>query len=163
MDFDETWYLSFFFQKSIEIVEVLLKFYKNNGFFTWRRFTFMTLFRWMLFRMTNVLIKSVEKIKTQILYSITIFRRSYRLRDNVEKHGGARETAGLVKLHARKHTPALTHPHVRTHSRARAHTQNKSYLFFFHGNNAFVNALPCYVMPTLPVLLSFLLISLLTL
>jgi hypothetical protein len=43
--------------------------------------------------MTNVLIKSVEKIKTQILYSITIFRRWYRLRYNVEKHGGAREIA----------------------------------------------------------------------
>jgi len=29
--------------------------------------------------------KVVEKIKTYILYSVTFFRKSWRLRDNVEK------------------------------------------------------------------------------
>ena len=37
--------------------------------------------------------KVVEKIKTRILCSVTFFLRSCRLRDNVEKYGGAREAA----------------------------------------------------------------------
>ena len=36
-------------------------------------------------------IKVVEKIKTHILCSITFFLKLSRLRDNVEKYGGARE------------------------------------------------------------------------
>jgi hypothetical protein len=35
--------------------------------------------------------KVVEKIKTHILCSITFFRKSCRLRDNVEKYGTARQ------------------------------------------------------------------------
>jgi hypothetical protein len=35
----------------------------------------------------------VYKIETHILYSITISRKLHRLWDNVEKYGGARETA----------------------------------------------------------------------
>jgi hypothetical protein len=31
--------------------------------------------------------KAVEKIKTQILCSVTFFRKPYRLLDNVEKYG----------------------------------------------------------------------------
>ena len=39
MDFDETWYLSFFFfRKSVEKIQVLLNSDKNNGYFKWRRF-----------------------------------------------------------------------------------------------------------------------------
>jgi hypothetical protein len=37
-------------------------------------------------------IKGVEKIK-HILYSVTFFRKSYPLWDNVEEYGGARQTA----------------------------------------------------------------------
>jgi hypothetical protein len=36
-DFDETWYLGFFF-KSVEKIQVLLESDKNNGYFTSRRF-----------------------------------------------------------------------------------------------------------------------------
>jgi hypothetical protein len=36
--------------------------------------------------------KVVEKIKTHILYSVTCFRKSCRLWDNVEKYGTARQT-----------------------------------------------------------------------
>jgi hypothetical protein len=43
--------------------------------------------------MRSVLEKVVEKLKIYILYSITFFRKSYRLGDNVEKYGGAREAA----------------------------------------------------------------------
>jgi hypothetical protein len=35
-DFDETWHLSIF-RKSIENIQVSLKFDKNNEYFTWRR------------------------------------------------------------------------------------------------------------------------------
>jgi hypothetical protein len=35
----------------------------------------------------------VEKIKTHILFSITVFRKSCHVLDNVEKCGGAREVA----------------------------------------------------------------------
>jgi hypothetical protein len=38
------------------------------------------------------IIQVVEEITTHILRSITIFRKSCRLCDNVENHGGARET-----------------------------------------------------------------------
>jgi hypothetical protein len=38
-------------------------------------------------------IKVVEKIKTHILCSVSFFRKSCRLGDNVEKLNGARETA----------------------------------------------------------------------
>jgi hypothetical protein len=36
-------------------------------------------------------IEVVEKIKTHILFSVTLFRKSRRLADKVKKHGGARE------------------------------------------------------------------------
>ena len=37
--------------------------------------------------------KVVEKIKTHILFSITVFRKSWHVLENVEKCGGAREAA----------------------------------------------------------------------
>ena len=37
--------------------------------------------------------KFVEKIKTHILSSVTFFRKSHRLWDNVEKYGGFIEAA----------------------------------------------------------------------
>jgi hypothetical protein len=35
--------------------------------------------------------KVVEKIKIHILFSVTLYRKSHRLWDNVEKYGEARE------------------------------------------------------------------------
>ena len=43
-------------------------------------------------------IKFVEKIKKHILCSVTFFRKSLRLWDNVEKRGGAREAANDVTV-----------------------------------------------------------------
>jgi hypothetical protein len=63
-------------------------------------FTFMTMSRWLLLRMRNVSNKVVEKIKTHILCSVTFFRKSCRLWDNVEKCCGAREALGNM-AHAR--------------------------------------------------------------
>jgi hypothetical protein len=56
-------------------------------------FTFMTISRLILPRIRNVSNKVVQKIKTRISCSVTFSRKSRRLGDNVEKYGGARETA----------------------------------------------------------------------
>jgi hypothetical protein len=81
--------------------------------------------------------KAVDKIKTYILCSVTLFRKLYRLWDNVEKFGGAREAASNM-AHARCmpdeqgwkrestrprryihiHTHGLTHEHAHTHKYA---------------------------------------------
>ena len=54
---------------------------------------------------------------------------------NVEKYGAARGSrwqysgtfhAGVVSLHALKHTPAAVHPQTRTHARAHALTQTST-------------------------------------
>ena len=54
--------------------------------------------------------------------------------------------AGLVRIHARKHTLAPVHS-TYTHT----HT-NMYYLLLFHYNSGFVNAPQCYVIRMLPVL-----------
>ena len=46
----------------------------------------------------EMLKKVVEKIKTQILYSVTSFRKSYHLWDNVENCDGARGTINDVTI-----------------------------------------------------------------
>ena len=46
----------FFFQKSVKI-QVVLKFNKN-GHFTWRLFTFMTIYDWIILKMRNFLNQS---------------------------------------------------------------------------------------------------------
>jgi hypothetical protein len=48
----------------------------------------------ILLRMRNVSEKVVEKIKTYILCSLTFFRKSCRLWDNVEKYGTAGQMTG---------------------------------------------------------------------
>jgi hypothetical protein len=58
---------------------------------------------WILHNMTTVLDKFVEKIKTHFLCSITLFRQSCPLWDNVEKFGAVREatddsTIGLMRF-----------------------------------------------------------------
>jgi hypothetical protein len=81
-------------------------------------------------------IKFAEKLKAHILCSVTSFRKSCRLWDNVEKmwwsQGGRKWQYGsplhvrLVRLHEYKHTPAPVHPQ-------------------WHGNSRFMNAPQCYV------------------
>ena len=87
----------------------------------------MTVSGWILLGMRNVSNKSCRKIKIQILCSVIVSPKMCRLWDNVEKHDGAISRkcqyggafhAGLVRLHARKHTSALcTHTHKRAHAR----------------------------------------------
>jgi len=44
--------------------------------------------------------KVVEKIKTHILCSVTVFRKSYCLCDNVENYGRAKQVADDYMVHA---------------------------------------------------------------
>jgi hypothetical protein len=62
--------------------------------YLWKYF-FQSFLEWEMFQ-----IKFMEKIKTHILYSITIFfRNSCRLWDNVEKYGTARYEDIIWSLH----------------------------------------------------------------
>ena len=82
-------YLSFF-RKTVEKIQVSLKWDKNNGYFTWRLLNIFRPFlaqffiEWEMYQT-----KSVDEIKTHILCSITFFRQSCRLWENVEKYGRA--------------------------------------------------------------------------
>jgi len=87
-DFHEIWYLSSF-KKSIEKIQISLKFYKNNVYITWRAISIFLSYiarfflEWEMFK-TNF----AEKIKTHILCSIISSRKSSPLWD-VEKYDGA--------------------------------------------------------------------------
>jgi len=87
--------------------------------------------------------KVVEKIKTHILCSVFVFRKSCRLWDNVEKYFGAGQATDDNMAHAHcmldvqgyKHTLRICNTHC-----------------FFHYNNGCTNAPQCYVIPTLSAL-----------
>jgi hypothetical protein len=83
-NFKEIWYLRIFL-KSVEKIEVSLKWDKIKGYFTWRPIYLFLLYfaqfflEWEMFQ-TEV----VEKIKTHIMCSVIRFLKSYHLWDNVE-------------------------------------------------------------------------------
>ena len=79
--------------------------------------------------------KVVEKLKTHILCSVTFFfRKSYRLRDNVEN---------MVQP---------DRPQTTIQRMLQTHTQNMKYLLLFHSNNGYANTPRCCVIRTLPIL-----------
>ena len=86
-DFYEIWV---FFWKSVEEIQVSLKTDKYNGNFTWKSMylydNVAQFLKWEMFQT-----KVEEEIKTHILCSINVFRKTYRLWDNVEKYGAARQ------------------------------------------------------------------------
>jgi hypothetical protein len=80
--------------------------------------------------------KVVEKLKTHILCSTTVFRKPLLLWDKLEKYGGARGVTNNVTkwgilfewwiskatlTHEHKKVYAPGHPHVRSETRARTH------------------------------------------
>jgi hypothetical protein len=78
-DFDEIWYLSFFFL--FENLWGKLQFHWNLSLHedtSWKYLAELSL-EWKVLQ-----IKAAEKIKTHVLYSATFFRKSCRLRENVE-------------------------------------------------------------------------------
>jgi hypothetical protein len=86
-DFHEIWCLSIF-RKSAEKIQLSLKSGENSGLFTLRHLWYLADFflEWEMFQT-----KVVEEPQTHVLCSITFSRKSCRLRDNVEKYGGARQ------------------------------------------------------------------------
>ena len=95
-------------------------------------FTFMTISRQILLRIRNVSYKSCRENQIHILWSITVFRKSYSLWDNVEKCAGARGRrwqyggallGGFLRLHARKQAPAPAPVHSHLHTHTRTHTE----------------------------------------
>ena len=108
-------------------------------------------------------INVVEKIKIHILCSTIFFRKSCLFLDNVEQSGRARDGswyysgalhAELVRLHARKHSPASMHtyPHARARTHTHTHTDIRNILLF-HGNSVFIDTPQYYVLRSLPPLL----------
>jgi hypothetical protein len=108
-------------RKSFEKIRVPLNRDKNNGTLL-DVFTFMITPRWILLSMRGVSDNTVKKIKIRVSYSTTLlFRKPYRLWNNVEKCGGAREAADdkiirrmsfarCVRLHTHTHTHTHTLP-----------------------------------------------------
>jgi hypothetical protein len=66
------------------------------------RYTFLTTSRSVLLRMRNISDKLVDKTKTRILCSVTFFRKSCRLWDNVEKYCSAGQGTDDDKLRRRR-------------------------------------------------------------
>ena len=61
--------------------------------------TFMTISRCFLHRMKNVSSKSCRENQYTLSCSLTVFRKSCRISDNIEKYRGAREAAENVQAH----------------------------------------------------------------
>ena len=127
-DFDETWYLSFF-RKYVEKIQVPLKSDINDGYFTLSRFYIYDNIPLIFLIMRDVL-DFVEKIKAHTLCSVTFFRKSCRLWDNVEMSWSQRghkwshnmaHTRWMLDKPGYMHAQASTSPRSRTH--ARTHTQ----------------------------------------
>jgi hypothetical protein len=134
--FDETWYSSFF-RKSVEKMQVSLKFDKNNGYFTWRRLDIFDDISLSCSYNEKCFRQKLERKWKHILCSITFFRKLHRLWDNVEKYFGARRATNDVKIwcmrfaccisktictYAHAHVYAFSYPTC-MHARARMHTQ----------------------------------------
>jgi len=66
------WYLRIF-RKSVERIQVSLKYDKNNEYFTWRFMYTHEVSRCIFHGMRNVYKNAVYKIKTHILCSVTVF------------------------------------------------------------------------------------------
>jgi hypothetical protein len=86
----------------------------------------MIISRSVLLRIRNVSDRVVEKIKTHILCSITYFRKSCRLWDNVEKYGTARQTTDDNIIRRMRFACWITKA-TDTHTHTHTHTQNMKY------------------------------------
>ena len=69
----------------------------------------------------------------------------------------SKPTRAQAHARARAPTPNQTHTDERTHTHALIHARTHTHIICntaFHGNNRFVNAPPCYVIYSWPVLLN---------
>jgi hypothetical protein len=85
-DFHEIWYLCIF-RKYVEKFQVLLKPYKNNGYFIWRPVSiFLIISRSIILRMKNVSDKICRENENTHFVFNNFFFKSCRLWDSVEKY-----------------------------------------------------------------------------
>ena len=93
-DFDDAWYLNFY-RNSGEKIKSFFKIRQEKHVLYMKMFLHLWQYLAEFFLEWEMLqIKVAEKIKILILCSITFFRKSCRLLDNVERYGGVREAAG---------------------------------------------------------------------
>ena len=85
-----------FFEKSVENIKFWQQFGKNNRYFFYMKTNihFFITSRSVLLRMRNVSGKFVQKIKTHVSYSLTLFRNSFRFWDNAIKFGRGGQAIG---------------------------------------------------------------------
>jgi len=99
-DFHEIWYLKIF-RKPFQKIQVPLKSNKIKVYFTWRPLHIFIISRsildleWEMFQA-----KVVAKIKTHLLYPVTLFLKLCRLRDNVENYYWAGQATDDNMAHA---------------------------------------------------------------
>ena len=78
------------FRKSVQKIQVSLKSDKNNRYFIWNQYIFLTISQCTFIRMRNFSFKNcTEDQNTNFIFNIYIFfffRKSCRLWDNVEKY-----------------------------------------------------------------------------
>jgi hypothetical protein len=128
-----------FLENLLRTFQVSLKSDKNNGYITWRLFTFMTSL-WILFRMRNVLDKSCRENRNTHFSFITFFRKLCRFWYYVVEAERPQmviwrirvacwiSKATLAQTHAnasattRKPLASPPPPHTYTHKRSRTHS-----------------------------------------
>jgi hypothetical protein len=91
-----------YFLTSLDKIQGSLKSHKKTCTLPEDLSTFVIIPRWIFLRMKNVSDRICREIKTHNLCSITYFRKSYRLWDNVEKYGATGQaTRGSIKRRMR--------------------------------------------------------------
>jgi hypothetical protein len=146
-----------FFRRSVEKIQVSLKSNKNNGCLYMKTFSNLWQYLAKLFLERKMFsIKHVEEMKTHILYSI--FFKSCRLWDNVEKYGGTRWatnhiTIWRIRVACWICTATCTQAHAHAHALGRTQTHKYGIFIAFTRQQWFANAPQCYVIRILCVLL----------
>jgi hypothetical protein len=111
-DFHEIWYLSIFW-KSVKKIEVSLNSNKSNEYFARRPIYIFDHISTRFFLEREMLqTKVVERIKIHILWSVTFFKKSCHLWDDVENYCRAGQTTDDNMVHARCTLVTLGYKHV---------------------------------------------------
>jgi hypothetical protein len=74
------------FRKSVENIQFLLKYGKNNGYFTWKPYAYLWQCRGILLRIRTVSDKSCRKNRNTILCSVTVISKNVQFMNTVEKY-----------------------------------------------------------------------------
>jgi hypothetical protein len=136
-DFHEIWYLKIMLKTCREVA---LKSGKNNRYLYIKtnihfwKYTAQFFLEWKMLQT-----KAVEKIKTHILRSITFFRKSRRLWDNVEKYGRSGQATDDNTIRRMRFACWITKA---------TNTHSEYVIPLFHCDNGCTTAPQCYVIRT---------------